>query len=441
MLHDDAAAVSHHDAASAAAVEDTTAVVPPQLREDVLQDVFARLSGRVEVLCACACVCTAWRDAASDARLWRRLHRLRERAAERLTNARLAALVARAHGGLERLDVSGCTQLSAPGLAAALAPQTRLSWFAAVGCRNLTARGIARTLAGKRLAKLLVRGVCGTANADDVAADDAEGLDGDDDDEKLQHTLALLRSLVRADADVDVCAWCSRRRPGDDADEEEEEEEEEDYQHPLCDALCSAQDRLCDACGAHGCTGCVRREINASGALPYRHCLACGMRMCAVCIDEEAGAEACTFCDSFRCAACAEEEKGGDFHACGVHTEIWACAAVACARCARRGRMRECSGVEIATAAGLLLRRQDSSSAPPWVECAFLMCSSCAETSGAQCCRCHRSACGACLRNHPGCMLLTGASRREVQRHTAGAWCHACHAERAQEAASRQSAA
>lgn len=80
----------------------------------------------VATLCAAACVSRAWRDAASDPRLWRSLvlsSPPRDAARPWLTDSRLAQLVRRSDGGLHTLDITGCAwpAVTAAGVAAALA--------------------------------------------------------------------------------------------------------------------------------------------------------------------------------------------------------------------------------------------------------------------------------------------------------------------------------
>jgi hypothetical protein len=388
----------------------------PQLREDVLNDVFARLSGHVEALCACACVCTAWRDAAADARLWRKLHRLRAHAARRLTDARLAALVARARGELQRLDVSGCTRLSAPGLAAAVVPQNRLSWFAAVGCANLSSRGIARALAGKRLTKLLVRGVSGGVNAQDVAAGDDSDADEDEDEgetmARRQRDLALLRSLVATEDDLDACSFCTITQ-GDEDDEDEDV--------IVCGALCGGPaDRLCDVCDRYSCAACI------NDVPPYWRCEACGRRMCAACMDEAVAPvpQMCCFCRTFRCHNCAEARQCAAFTACGL-----ACGALACSRCVRRRRFNLCDGD--AVTAGLL-PCGSLNSIQCRKECAGHFCDDCDHERCRQCSRCGRRACQKCVRNYPGCIAPVAAGARLGKQ-----LCHECRQKRAGAAAQR----
>lgn len=132
---------------------------------DIVALVLARLSGDVPSLCAAACVARAWRDAAAKPQLWAHVGPLPLAAARRLTDARLATLVARAAGGLERLRLDGAEQLTEEGLAVALQQPHALTDFCApTECRTLTAISVARALASRRgqLLRLSVRGLeCG----------------------------------------------------------------------------------------------------------------------------------------------------------------------------------------------------------------------------------------------------------------------------------------
>ena len=101
----------------------------PSLCADSVRRVLRALD--VATLCAAACVCRAWRaEVCGDSLLWADvLGRLclGPRVAERLTDARLAALVARAAGGLRRLDLKGCPEVSVAGVLAALHGHPKLS--------------------------------------------------------------------------------------------------------------------------------------------------------------------------------------------------------------------------------------------------------------------------------------------------------------------------
>jgi hypothetical protein len=138
------------------------------LPAEVLARVLQHLAGYVRTLSAVACVSRAWRDAAAEPSLWAQLQQLPRRAAARLTDERLAALVLRARGGLARLDLRGARGVSDEGLNAALqqpyALDTLVEFTADAECRQLTAQGVARALASRsgQLRRLGVAGLlCG----------------------------------------------------------------------------------------------------------------------------------------------------------------------------------------------------------------------------------------------------------------------------------------
>jgi hypothetical protein len=100
----------------------------PELPAEILGRILALRAGEVVTLCAAACVSRAWHDAAMQPRLWRNLRNFERFPATHyqgpvilpLTDARLATLVQRASGALERLDVSQCELITARGVVAAL---------------------------------------------------------------------------------------------------------------------------------------------------------------------------------------------------------------------------------------------------------------------------------------------------------------------------------
>jgi hypothetical protein len=109
----------------------------------VVERVFAFLADDARDLCASACVCTAWRAALLNPQLWRSLVFAARTTRGAITNARLARLVARSAGQLERLDLSGAALVTNAGLAPlALAAAPRLARLCLTGCDSLTAEGI-----------------------------------------------------------------------------------------------------------------------------------------------------------------------------------------------------------------------------------------------------------------------------------------------------------
>jgi hypothetical protein len=250
----------------------------------------------VAALCAVACVARAWRDAALHPALWRDFSTCLGDAAARLTDTRLAALVARAHGGLERLHLSGCTALTAFGVAAAL-------------------RG------HPPLAELRVRGVLLGA-ADDADTDDA-----------LEAACEALRAAVRdplagldvhkhirccdyAADGVEGAAWCSRlcRGPTYAATDEEEDASSEGDACPGCEDYCECC--FCPACAARATAAGVspcQRVCGGCGSAHHRNkeygvrdCRRCAADICDECQPER-------FCDGKcfyggpLCAACTDK--------------------------------------------------------------------------------------------------------------------------------------
>jgi hypothetical protein len=111
----------------------------PTLCGDSVRRVLRSLDGDVATLCAAACVCRAWRaEVCGDSLLWADFSGrlcLGPRVAERLTDARLAALVTRAAGGLRRLDLTSCPEVSVEGVLAALHGHPKLSLLHVRGVR------------------------------------------------------------------------------------------------------------------------------------------------------------------------------------------------------------------------------------------------------------------------------------------------------------------
>jgi hypothetical protein len=112
----------------------------------VVEHVFAFLVEETRDLCAAACVCTAWRAAAQQPLLWRTLRFGSPHTRAAITDARLAQLLARAGGQLERLDLSEAWRVTDGGLEA-LALQPRLARLSLSGCHGLTGDGITQALA------------------------------------------------------------------------------------------------------------------------------------------------------------------------------------------------------------------------------------------------------------------------------------------------------
>jgi hypothetical protein len=119
------------------------------LPRDALALVLAPLAGDVRSLCASACVARAWRDAAAQPRLWTHIVCRRRK----LTGEHLAWLVARAQGGLERLELGDAYDITDKDLYAALQQPHVLTHFSVRDCGifpGLTGQGVAGALASRR---------------------------------------------------------------------------------------------------------------------------------------------------------------------------------------------------------------------------------------------------------------------------------------------------
>jgi hypothetical protein len=118
------------------------------LPRDALVLAFAPLAGDVQSLCAAACVARAWRDAAAEPRLWTRIV-CRGR---KLKGEHLAWLVARAQGGLERLELGRTSDISDLDLYTALQQPHALTHFTLRKCSPFgpTGQGVVGALASRR---------------------------------------------------------------------------------------------------------------------------------------------------------------------------------------------------------------------------------------------------------------------------------------------------
>jgi len=191
-----------------------TVAAADALPADALALVLAHLAGDVPSLCAAACVARAWRDAAAAPKLWARLAKLPWSSARRLTNQHLKALVKRASGCLERLDVSGASKVTDAGLAAALRlPHAVTAFFADAYCDGLTARGVAKALTSQRgRNQLLLREL--SVNGLRCKPDkDIPSFDERNDDEYAWYNackgvIQTLRTLMAPGCEVDGDTWC-----------------------------------------------------------------------------------------------------------------------------------------------------------------------------------------------------------------------------------------
>jgi len=72
--------------------------------------IFTLLDGDVSALCSSSCVCKTWNDAASDARVWRRIL-VPAAIASKITEEQFIQLCQRSHGQMERIDITNCVHL------------------------------------------------------------------------------------------------------------------------------------------------------------------------------------------------------------------------------------------------------------------------------------------------------------------------------------------
>jgi hypothetical protein len=232
-------------------------VYAPVLPIDVLRVVFAPLACDVKTLSAAACVSVAWRDAALEHSLWG-LTRLRfaPKAARKLTNQALRALVQRTGSSLQRVNLAGCTQLNA--------------------------RGVATALHGMKLDTLALRGVKYLSNSSVV--------------------MVKLQKLVRRPTCLDVSKspTCGCTAPA---------------HVRRCLRLCGPQDMLCETCSVVRCTQCFASAKKARNP-PCRHlcdgcfrgnhvlleCEACGRAPNGFCSECTTDCDTCSvvFCDDCR---------------------------------------------------------------------------------------------------------------------------------------------
>jgi hypothetical protein len=257
----------------------------PELPADVLRMVLAPLADDVASLCACACVATSWRAAACDPRLWRRL-RFPPAAARQLTDATLAALVARVGSALERVNLEGCVRV--------------------------TARGAATALAGKKLQALAVRGLrTGSARGHSAAG-----------------ALPLLSALVRRPTGLDVrggraallCGGSALTASG---------------AKPCARLCCAAHDTLCKACGIVRCARCVQ-AAKAARAPPCSHLCDRCFRVCDDDDEQDVRSD---------CAACGRPRNGfcdACMHSCDACADADATFCVDCAHAG--GALTKCDG-------------------------------------------------------------------------------------------------
>ena len=216
------------------------------LPAEAIDLVLSHLAGDVRTLCAVACVARAWRDAATQPQLWVSLARLN---VARLTDARLIALVARAGGGLQVLDLRGATQVTDAGLAAALQQPHALAEFSADdGCARLSASGVAAALQSRAgcLRELSLRGVLCMP----------EAIPAEDFVEDYVHVIDTLEALMAPGSGMHDYLICEQG----------------------CLSLCRRYGDRCEGCESTVCCQCQ--------VPPWNACAECGEVFCPDCTEE-----------------------------------------------------------------------------------------------------------------------------------------------------------
>ena len=239
---------------------------------------------------AAACVRRAWRAASHDPPLWRALVVPRMRA-HLLMPAVFRAVLARAEGQLQRLDISYCTQLTADDLAP-LAHLTRLTDVSVIGCTHLDGDALLRVL--PRSVRLL--------RCDGV---------------RVSHAVIDALTTRGAALDVDKCASCTLGGA-----------EQLVCQAPACGRalcrhcarrMCTWEDATC--CGDNPeCAKAVRTAARSFGS--------CNAPGCGAALPQSSfeDAGACNFCHYVFGELCAErwvtalgpDGRGGSRTACHV---------------------------------------------------------------------------------------------------------------------------
>jgi hypothetical protein len=264
------------------------------------------LAGDTPSLCAAACVSRDWHAAVTGtASAWRALA-LGETARGALTDARLLALVARACGNLESVDLRGACHLTDAGLLAALAPQAKLSRVLLAGCEAQTAGGVLAALGGKRSLVML--------SVNSLQADDAQ---------RAAQQLARIQALVPDAQTLDVSGVCTLLKPSGEECARLRGAPGERFArtHAHID-LCRLEaqgTRACDACGVLGaCALC---------AADFKECVFCRLAMCKRCADRGSGGAGMSECAHCHVVQCSGNLDGSDDVSCK------ACAKEYCAAC------------------------------------------------------------------------------------------------------------
>jgi hypothetical protein len=214
----------------------------PELPAEVALRVLWHHAGDVPTLCAAACVARSWRAAAGEPRLWRDLRW--GHAVGRLTDERLAALVARASGSLSSMQpFHDDTEVTDFGVADAL-------------------EGLAAPLA-----RLHVHGV-------------HTGYAYEDGEEDEHPGYTTLRALVRSDSSLDISRGAICSGPPD----------PDGGFTLLCSRACNDNDQVCEheGCGDVLCATCEYEMFQRK--LPTcEHVCAC----CYMCVIHGGGSFQC----------------------------------------------------------------------------------------------------------------------------------------------------
>lgn len=227
---------------------------------EALERVVAFVTTDVLALCAVTCVSRAWRDAAErvEPQFAVRLTKMPPAVAQRLTDAGLAALVRRAHGRLEYLDLCGACLVTDASLIVALQQPHALTTFRAdIHCRELTASAVVRALEPRRGLMHDVR--VGGLKCTSTPYPDEEALR-----QVCNHVIDELRALLARNwympADNKVCQ----------------------YEDEPCARLCGLGEQ-CERCPVAMCGEHRKRTFPA--------CFKCGLYTC----DQHTGPDG--FCD------------------------------------------------------------------------------------------------------------------------------------------------
>jgi hypothetical protein len=274
------------------------------------------LAGDTTSLCAAACVSREWHAAVTRAApAWRVLTPSAKARAE-MTDARLAALAARACSNLESMDARGARSLTNAGLLAALAPQTKLARVLLAGCEALSVCGVQADADAQQAAVQLARiqallpdaqtldvsGAC--AMLKECGGEECARLGGPPGERCFADDIELRRLEEQGTLFCDVCQVCDP-----------------------C-ALCAAELKQCGDCGRSACAHCADDDL-------IQQCAHCRMVTCHDCMGGFLGDGGMTHCDAYRdgkpcpamyCVACTKLDNPAVVLQCGRCQDVWYCA-------------------------------------------------------------------------------------------------------------------